>query len=165
METCSDLYFDSVIGRNMQRHRHQEFIRFLKHRRGAGAGANGDPRRRRQLRDPQTSQGTKMAGPASPLDVSLHLDVVGEAPPPARRGLVADAHDKRAIETRQCRVDYRSQVVENFLVIELRLRGEVLKGRRAPVIANQRAESPRRIDCGLRAGKRGNPRALGNEFG
>src|SRR4029077_11048502 len=42
------------------------------HRRGAGAGANGDPRRRRQLRDPQTSQGTKMAGPASPLDVSLH---------------------------------------------------------------------------------------------
>src|SRR6202023_919284 len=29
------------------------------HRRGAGAGANGDPRRRRQLRDPQTSQGTR----------------------------------------------------------------------------------------------------------
>src|SRR3984893_14042069 len=42
------------------------------HRRGAGAGANGDPRRRRQLSDPQTSQGTKMAGPASPLDASLH---------------------------------------------------------------------------------------------
>ena len=31
-------------------------------RRGAGAGANGDPRRRRQPRDPQTSQGAKMAG-------------------------------------------------------------------------------------------------------
>src|ERR1700730_4937217 len=33
------------------------------HSRGGGPGANGDPRRRRQLRDPQTSQGTKMAGP------------------------------------------------------------------------------------------------------
>src|SRR4051812_13591353 len=28
----------TVIGRNMQRHRHQEFIRFLEHHRGTGPG-------------------------------------------------------------------------------------------------------------------------------
>ncbi len=72
----------TVIGRNMQRHRHQEFIR---------AGANGDPRRRRQLRDPQTFQGTKMAGPASPLDVSLHayLGVMAQR----RRRLLRQTHE------------------------------------------------------------------------
>src|SRR5258707_1221822 len=61
------------------------------HRRGAGAGANGDPRRRRQLRDPQTSQGTKMAGPASPLDVSLHayLGVLAQR----RRRLLRQTHE------------------------------------------------------------------------
>src|SRR4029077_140734 len=61
------------------------------HRRGAGAGANGDPRRRRQLCDPQTSQGTKMAGPASPLDVSLHayLGVLAQR----RRRLLRQTHE------------------------------------------------------------------------
>src|ERR1700730_477781 len=61
------------------------------HRRGAGAGANGDPRRRRQLRDPQTSQGTKIAGPASPLDVSLHasLGVLAQR----RRRLLRQTHE------------------------------------------------------------------------
>src|ERR1700716_3658168 len=61
------------------------------HCRGAGAGANGDPRRRRQLRDPQTSQGTKMAGPASPLDVSLHayLGVLAQR----RRRLLRQTHE------------------------------------------------------------------------
>jgi transposase len=74
----------TVIGRNMQRHLPQ-------HRRGAGAGANGDPRRRRQLRDPQTSQGTKMAGPASPLDVPLHayLGVLAQR----RRRLLRQTHE------------------------------------------------------------------------
>src|SRR5438094_6887975 len=37
-----------VIGRCMQRHRHQEFIRFLQRRRGRGAGWQADPRHRRQ---------------------------------------------------------------------------------------------------------------------
>src|SRR6266852_4972384 len=41
-------------------------------RRVAGAGAKGDPRHRRQLCDPQASEGAKMAGPASPLDIPLH---------------------------------------------------------------------------------------------
>jgi transposase len=42
----------TIIGRNMQRHRHQEFIRFLKRRRCAGPGRQGRPRHRRQLRAP-----------------------------------------------------------------------------------------------------------------
>jgi hypothetical protein len=61
----------TVIGRNMQRHRHQEFIRFLNHR-AAGSGRESNPRHRRQLCDPQASEGAKMAGPASALDIPLH---------------------------------------------------------------------------------------------
>src|ERR1700730_17898826 len=93
------------------------------------------------------------------------LNVVTEAPPLAFGGLVPDAYNKRAIEARQCRAGDRAQIIENFLVVESRLRGEVLKGRRAPVIANQQAERSRRVDRSLRAGKRGNPRALGKKFG
>jgi hypothetical protein len=37
-----------------------------------GARTKGDPRCRRQLCHPQTSQGAKMAGPASALDIPLH---------------------------------------------------------------------------------------------
>ena len=79
----------TVIGRNMQRHRHQEFIRFLN-----TAEAQVPVRmaiRRRQLRDPQTSQGTKMAGPASPLDVPLHayLGVLAQR----RRRLLRQTHE------------------------------------------------------------------------
>ena len=65
----------TVIGRNMQRHRHQEFIRFLNTIGGAGPGGKSDPRHRRQLCDPQASEGAPMAGPASPLDVPLHPDL------------------------------------------------------------------------------------------
>ena len=42
----------TVIGRNMQRHRHQEFIRFLNTIEEQVPGEN-DPRHRRQLCDPQ----------------------------------------------------------------------------------------------------------------
>ena len=38
-------------------------------------GSKGDPRHRRQLCDPQASEGTKMAGPASPLDIPLHTNL------------------------------------------------------------------------------------------
>jgi Homeodomain-like domain len=58
----------TVIGHNMKRHRHQEFIRFL----GAGAKTKGHPRHRRQLRHPQTSQGARLARPPSALDLPLH---------------------------------------------------------------------------------------------
>src|ERR1700704_2953099 len=55
-----------------------------------------DPRRRRQLRDPQTSQGTKMVGPASPLDVPLHayLDVLAQR----RRRLLRQTHTRRRLK-------------------------------------------------------------------
>lgn len=42
----------TVIGRNLQRHRHQEFIRFLN---AIDAGQQGHLRRHRQLRRPQAS--------------------------------------------------------------------------------------------------------------
>ena len=41
----------TVIGHNMKRHRHQDFIRFLNAVR-PGSKAKGDPRHRRQLRHP-----------------------------------------------------------------------------------------------------------------
>ena len=46
----------TVIGRNMQRHRHQEFIRFLNARRARGACGQGHPRHRRQLRGAQAAK-------------------------------------------------------------------------------------------------------------
>ena len=42
----------TIIGRNMQRHRHQELIRFLNTIEAAGAGRKADPRDPRQLRHP-----------------------------------------------------------------------------------------------------------------
>ena len=47
----------TVIGRNMQRHRHQEFIRFLNAVEAQVPQTKGDPCHRRQLCHPQTSQG------------------------------------------------------------------------------------------------------------
>src|SRR5450432_2990060 len=49
----------TVIGRNMQRHRHQEFIRFL-NAVETQVPARANPRHRRQLRNPQASEGTPM---------------------------------------------------------------------------------------------------------
>jgi hypothetical protein len=72
----------TVIGHNMKRHRHQEFIRFL--------NTKGDPRHHRQLCHPQTSQGARMAGPPSPLDLPLHPDLRILAQ--RRRGLLRQTH-------------------------------------------------------------------------
>ena len=71
----------TVIGRNMQRHRHQEFIRFLNAvEREVPAGkivhAILDKRR------PQAPRSAEMAGASSALDVPLHADL----------GLVAQRH-------------------------------------------------------------------------
>jgi hypothetical protein len=41
----------------------------------SAAGAKGNPRHRRQLRDPQPSESTAMAGTASPLDLPLHANL------------------------------------------------------------------------------------------
>ena len=46
----------TVIGRNMQRHRHQEFIRFLNAVEREVPAGKTDPRHPRQLRRPQASQ-------------------------------------------------------------------------------------------------------------
>ena len=53
----------TVIGRCMQRHRHQEFIRFLNAIERAGAGRQARPRDPRQLRHPQASQGAATGSP------------------------------------------------------------------------------------------------------
>src|SRR3982074_2785419 len=80
----------TVIGRNMQRHRHQEFIRFLNtaeaqvpvrmaiHAVVANTRPTNIPR-------------YKMAGPASPLDVPLHayLGVLAQR----RRRLLRQTHE------------------------------------------------------------------------
>jgi hypothetical protein len=80
----------TVIGRNMQRHRHQEFIRFLNTIEGQVPDPKGDPRHRRQLRDPQASEGAPMAGTASPLDLPLHpnFSIMAQR----CRGLLRQAH-------------------------------------------------------------------------
>jgi transposase len=46
----------TIIGHNMKRHRHQEFIRFLNTHRGTSAEAKDHPCHREQLCHPQTSQ-------------------------------------------------------------------------------------------------------------
>ncbi len=46
----------TVTGQNMQRHRHQEFIRFLNAHRARDAGGQGHPRHPRQLRGPQEAK-------------------------------------------------------------------------------------------------------------
>ena len=48
----------TVIGRNMQRHRHQEFIRFLNAIEREVPARQADPRHPRQLRRPQAPQGS-----------------------------------------------------------------------------------------------------------
>ena len=62
----------TVIGRNMQRHRHQEFIRFLntiEQQVPAGKVIHAIVD---NYATPQASEGAKMAGPASALDIPLH---------------------------------------------------------------------------------------------
>ena len=65
----------TVIGRCMQRHRHQEFIRFLNAVERDGPGRQADRGRGRQLRHPQASQGQGLAGAPSALDLPLHADL------------------------------------------------------------------------------------------
>ena len=63
-----------VIGRCMQRHRHQEFIRFLNAvERQVPAGKSG-PRHHGQLRHPQASKSRRVAWSPPALDVPLHAD-------------------------------------------------------------------------------------------
>ena len=80
----------SVIGQCMQRHRHQEFIRFLNRiERDVPAGKliHVDLR---QLRHPQAPQGPRLARAARALDLPLHPDLGLLAE--RGRGLLRQAH-------------------------------------------------------------------------
>ena len=88
----------SVIGQCMQRHRHQEFLRFLNRLERDDPGRQDRPRRARQLRQPQAPQGPGVAGPAPALDLPLHahLGLLAEC----RRGLLRQA-DQPPPQTRR----------------------------------------------------------------
>ncbi|MCE3250402.1 MAG: tISRso5 [Geminicoccaceae bacterium] len=58
----------TVLGRCMQRHRHQEFLRFL--------GRQAGPCHPRQLRHAQTPQNPGVAGAAPALDLPFHSDLL-----------------------------------------------------------------------------------------
>ena len=95
----------TVIGRNMQRHRHQEFIRFLNAIERAGSGGKDNPRHRRQLCNAQTSQGAPMACSPPPLDFPLHSNfgVLAQR----RRGIFRNTH-KAATKARRVPIRRRS---------------------------------------------------------
>ena len=65
-----------VIGRCMQRHRHQEFIRFLNAIEGRRARGKAGPCDPRQLRRPQASQGPRVAYVPSALFLPLHPNIL-----------------------------------------------------------------------------------------
>ena len=66
----------TVIGRNMPRHRHQEFIRFLNAIERKVPADKLRPRHPRQLRRPQAPQGPRLARPSSPLHLPLRANLL-----------------------------------------------------------------------------------------
>ena len=79
----------TVIGRNMARHRHQEFIRFLNAIDAEVPAGQGRPRHPRQLRRPQAPEGARLARPPPALHLPLHPDLRLLAQ--RRRGLLRQA--------------------------------------------------------------------------
>src|SRR6516164_8215876 len=71
-----DILEGKVIGRCMQRHRHQEFIRFLNAVERQSTGRQSGPRGARQLRHPQAPQGESVAAAAPAIHLPLHPDFV-----------------------------------------------------------------------------------------
>ena len=65
-----------VIGRCMQRHRHQEFIRFLNAIEADVPAGKAGPCDPRQLRRPQASQGPRVAYAPSALFLPLHPNIL-----------------------------------------------------------------------------------------
>ena len=66
----------TVLGRCMQRHRHQEFLRFLNAVEAAVPAGKLVHCHPRQLRHPQAPEGPGLAGAAPALDLPLHPDLV-----------------------------------------------------------------------------------------
>src|ERR1700747_2533229 len=73
--TALNVLDGTIMGSNMKRHRHQEFIRFLNTIEAKVPKRKANPRHRRQLRHPQASKGKRMVGAPSPLDLPLHPDI------------------------------------------------------------------------------------------
>jgi hypothetical protein len=89
-----DILEGKVIGRCMQRHRHQEFIRFLNAVEHEVPAAKAGPRGSRQLRHPQAPQGDGLAEAAPTLHLPLHPNflLLGQC----SRRLVCQAHPAAA---------------------------------------------------------------------
>jgi transposase len=84
----------TVIGRNMQRHRHSGVHPLPQCRRKTGSCGEDDPRHHRQLRRPQASQCPPMARTQSAMDFPLHADVRFLAQ--RGRGLLRNPHEATA---------------------------------------------------------------------
>src|SRR6516225_681940 len=91
-----------VIGRCMQRHRHQEFHTLSQYHRSRHSGRQDYPRRARQLRHPQAPQSSRLARPASAVCLSFHADLRLLAE--CRRGLLRQA-DPAPPQTRGFPID------------------------------------------------------------
>jgi hypothetical protein len=65
----------TVVGRCMQRHWHEEFIRFVNVTEAAVWKGKAIHRYRRQLRHSQASEGQGVAGVPPTLDIPLHPDL------------------------------------------------------------------------------------------
>ena len=100
-----DVLDGKVIGRCMQRHRHQEFIRFLNAIEAEVPVGKIHSRDPRQLRPAQTSQDAGLAQPAPALCVPLHADLGLLAQ--RRRGLLCQA-DQAPPQTWRVLLDRRS---------------------------------------------------------
>ena len=96
-----DVLEGKVIGRCMQRHRHQEFIRLPRCGRGGGSGGQDRPRDPGQLCRPQAPEGPCLARPPPALDLPLHPDLSLVAQ--CRRGLLRQAR-KTPAPTRRVRI-------------------------------------------------------------
>ena len=85
-----DVATGAVLAQCKRRHRHQEFLAFLRHIGQQRARAPRHPSRRRQLRHPQARQGEGLAGPARAVPHALHPDLRLMDQPD--RALVRDHH-------------------------------------------------------------------------
>ena len=113
----------TVIGRNMQRHRHQEFIRFLNLIEAQVPSWKGDPRHPRQLRRPQTSQSSRMARPAPALHLPLYANIVlmaqcrrrflcqADQPPPQTRRLPLARRPSGRHQSLPCRAQRKLKAI------------------------------------------------------